>query len=78
MISASPEMAYNEVREKLKSCFGRPAIIATDFENNLANWPKIGNNDAWWKSSQLDLNKMVHNSANPSTKESLRCIPDLC
>ena len=56
----------------------RPAIIATDFENKLANWPKIGNNDAWWKSSQLDLNKMVHNRANPTTKERLRRIPDLC
>ena len=52
MVSASPEIAYNEVREKLKSRFGRPAIIAIDFENKLANWPKIGNNDAWWKSSQ--------------------------
>ena len=39
-VSASPEIAYNEARKKLKSRFGRPAIIATDFENKLANWPK--------------------------------------
>ena len=47
MVSASPEIAYTEARKKLKSRFGRPAIIiATDFENKLANWPKIANNDA--------------------------------
>ena len=46
MVSASPEIAYTEARKKLKSRFGRPAIIATDFENKLANWPKIPNNDA--------------------------------
>ena len=46
MVAASPEIAYNEARKKLKSRFGRPAIIATDFENKLANWPKIANNDA--------------------------------
>ena len=28
----------------LKSRFGRPWIIATDFENKLSNWPKIANN----------------------------------
>ena len=46
MVSASPEIAYSEARKKLKSRLGRPAIIATDFENKLANCPKIGNNDA--------------------------------
>ena len=46
MVAASPEIAYNEARKKLKSRFGRPAIIASDFENKLANWPKIANNDA--------------------------------
>ena len=46
MVSASPEIAYTEARKKLKSRFGRPAIIATDFENKLANWPRIPNNDA--------------------------------
>lgn len=46
MVSASPKVAYNEARKKLKSCFGRPAIIAVDFENKLANWPKITINDA--------------------------------
>ena len=46
MASASPEIAYMEARKKLRSRFRRPAIIATDFENKLANWPKIANNDA--------------------------------
>ncbi|KAK2549567.1 hypothetical protein P5673_029954, partial [Acropora cervicornis] len=46
MVSASPEIAYSEARKKLKSRFGRPTIIATDFENKLVNWPKIGSNDA--------------------------------
>ena len=46
MVSASPEMAYTEARKKLKSRSGCPAIIATDFENKLSNWPKIANNDA--------------------------------
>ena len=45
MVSTSPEIAYTEARKKLKSRFRRPAIIATDFENKLANWPKIANND---------------------------------
>lgn len=45
MVAASPEIAYNEARKKLKSRFGRPAIVAADFENKLANWPKIANND---------------------------------
>ena len=44
MVSASPEIAYTEARMKLKSRFGRPWIIATDFENKLSNWPKIANN----------------------------------
>ena len=46
MVTASPEVAYNEARKKLKSRFGHPAIIAADFENKLANWPKIAINDA--------------------------------
>ena len=46
MVGASPEIAYNEARKKLKQRFGRSAIVATDFENKLANWPKIANNDA--------------------------------
>ena len=46
MVSASPEIAYTEARKKLKSRFGRPAIIATDFQNKLANWPKSTNSDA--------------------------------
>ena len=44
MVSASPKIAYTEARKKLKSRFGRPWIIATDFENKLSNWPKIANN----------------------------------
>ena len=44
MVSASPEITYTEARKKLKSRFGRPWIIATDFENKLSNWPKIANN----------------------------------
>ena len=46
MVSASPEITYSEARKKVKSRFGRPAIIATDFENKLVNWPKISSNDA--------------------------------
>ncbi len=46
MVAASPEVAYNEARKKLKSRFDRPAIIAADFENKLTNWPKIAINDA--------------------------------
>lgn len=46
IVSATPEIAYSEARKKLKSRFGRPAIIATNFENKLVNWPKIGSNDA--------------------------------
>ena len=46
MVSASPQIAYNEAQKKLKQHFGHSAIVATDFENKLANWPKITNNDA--------------------------------
>ena len=46
MVGANPDIAYNEARKKLKQRFGRSAIVATDFENKLANWPKIANNDA--------------------------------
>ena len=46
MVGASPQIAYNEARKKLKQRFGRSGIVATDFENKLANWPKITNNDA--------------------------------
>ena len=46
MVGANPEIAYNEARKKLKQRFGCSAIVATDFENKLANWPKIAYNDA--------------------------------
>ena len=41
----NPEGAYREARRILKERFGNPAIISTDFEKKLANWPKIGLND---------------------------------
>ena len=41
----NPEGAYREARRVLKERFGNPAIISTDFEKKLANWPKIGLND---------------------------------
>ena len=34
-------IAYREARKKLKQRFGRPTLIAADFETKLANWPKI-------------------------------------
>ena len=46
MVGTSLQIAYNEARKKLKQRFGRSAIVATDFENKLANWPKITNNNA--------------------------------
>ena len=46
MVGAKPETAYHEARKRLKQRFGRSAIVATDFENKLANWPKIATNDA--------------------------------
>ena len=46
MVGASPDLAYEQVRKKLRQRFGRTAIVATDFERKLVNWPKIGNNDA--------------------------------
>ena len=46
MVAASWGVAYNEARKKLKSRFGRPAFIAADFENKVANWPKIAINNA--------------------------------
>lgn len=46
MVGANPEIAYNEAQKKLKQRFGRSAIVATDFENKFANWPKIANNEA--------------------------------
>ena len=30
----------------MKYCFGNSAILRADFEKKLANWPKIGNDDA--------------------------------
>ena len=30
----------------MKYCFGNSAILSADFEKRLANWPKIGNDDA--------------------------------
>ena len=41
----NPEGAYREARKILKERFGKPAIISTDFEKKLVNWPKIGLND---------------------------------
>ena len=46
VVGANPEKAYREARKRLKQRFGRSAIVATDFENKLTNWPKIANNDA--------------------------------
>ena len=46
MVGASPQIAYNEAQKKLKQRFGHSAIVATGFENKLASWPKITNNDA--------------------------------
>ncbi|KAK3745741.1 hypothetical protein QZH41_006276 [Actinostola sp. cb2023] len=45
LVGANPDTAYSEARKKLKQRFGRSAIIATDFENKLAYWPKIASND---------------------------------
>lgn len=45
MVASSPEVAYNEARKKLKLRFGRPAIIAANFKNKLANWLKLAIND---------------------------------
>ena len=41
-----PEKAYRHARRILKERFGHTAIISTDFERKLANWPKVGPNDA--------------------------------
>ena len=41
----NPEGAYREARKILKERFGNPAIISTDFEKKLVNWPKIGLNN---------------------------------
>ena len=45
-MSGDPERTYTEASKKLKECFGHSAILSTEFESKLANWPKIGNNDA--------------------------------
>jgi len=45
-LSSDPERAYTEARKKLKERFGHSAILSTEFESKLSNWPKIGNNDA--------------------------------
>ena len=45
-MSSDPERAYIEARKKLKERFGHSAILSTEFESKLSNWPKIGNNDA--------------------------------
>ena len=37
VVGANPEIAYNEARKKLKQRFGCSTIVATDFENKLAN-----------------------------------------
>ena len=41
-----PSTAYKEARRMLKDRFGHSAILESDFENKLTNWPKIGNSDA--------------------------------
>lgn len=41
-----PATAYREARRMLKDRFGHSAVLETDFENKLTNWPKIGNSDA--------------------------------
>lgn len=46
MVGANPELAYREARKTLKQRFGRSALIVTNFETKLANWPKISQNDA--------------------------------
>ena len=46
MVAGSPQIAYNEAQKKLKQPFGCSTIVASDFENKLANWPKMANNDA--------------------------------
>ena len=43
---STPKKAYKESRKRLKYCFGNSAILRADFEKKLANWPKIGNDDA--------------------------------
>ena len=68
MVSASPEIAYKEARKKLKSRFGRPAIIATDFQNKLANWPKVSNNDAQGLREFSDFFAASRNSDEPLTQ----------
>ena len=68
MVSASPEIAYTETRKKLKTRFGRPAIIATDFENKLANWPKVANNDAQGLQEFSDFFAASRNSDEPLTQ----------
>ena len=45
-VSSDPERAYAEARKKLKERFGHSAILSTEFEKQLTNWPKIGNSDA--------------------------------
>ena len=64
MVSASPEIAYTEARKKLKSRFGHPAIIATDFENKPANWPKIANNDVQGQQEFSDFLQQVEIAMN--------------
>ncbi|KAK3730399.1 hypothetical protein QZH41_011858 [Actinostola sp. cb2023] len=54
-----PDLAYHEARKKLKQRFGRSAIIATDFENKLSNWPKIAHNDAQGLRDFSDLLQQV-------------------
>ena len=45
-MSSDPERDYTEARKKLKERFGHSAILSTEFESKLSNWPKIGSNDA--------------------------------
>ena len=49
-MSSDPERA----RKKLKERFGHSAILSTEFESKLSNWPKIGSNDAKGKQEFSD------------------------
>jgi len=59
MVGASPQIAYNEAGKTLKQHFGCSAIVATDFENKLANWSKITNNDTQGLRDRSDLSEIA-------------------
>lgn len=58
-MSSDPERAYTEARKKLKGRFGHSAILSTEFESKLSNWPKIGSNDAKGKQEFSDYLQQV-------------------